>query len=104
MLSALKKGDRVVTVGGVHGTIQTVKDGSVLLKVDDNVKIEFSRSAISSVISVAKEAKDEKPAPQIEGRKKGGAKKRDEAAKDAGAADADGAVADTEGAEAESGD
>ncbi|MDR0383192.1 MAG: preprotein translocase subunit YajC [Spirochaetaceae bacterium] len=59
MLSALKKGDKVVTIGGVHGTISSVKENSVLVKVDDNVKIEFSRSAIASVSSLAKEEKPE---------------------------------------------
>ncbi|MDR0642571.1 MAG: preprotein translocase subunit YajC [Treponema sp.] len=55
MLSALKKGDRVVTIGGIHGVIQTVREHSVILKVDDNVKLEFNRSAISNV-----EAREEK--------------------------------------------
>jgi len=60
MLSALKKGDKVVTIGGVHGTIQSVREQSVVLKVDDNTKIEFNRSAISSIVSAAKEDKEEK--------------------------------------------
>jgi preprotein translocase subunit YajC len=55
MLSALKKGDKVVTIGGIHGTVQNVKESTVLLKVDDNVKIEFLRSAVSSVVTVSKE-------------------------------------------------
>ncbi|MDR2192861.1 MAG: preprotein translocase subunit YajC [Treponema sp.] len=59
MLSALKKGDRVVTIGGIHGTIQKVKDGSVVVRVDENTKMEFSRSAISSVEAAAKEADDD---------------------------------------------
>jgi len=58
MLAALKKGDRVVTIGGIHGTIQNVKEQSVVVKVDDSTKIEFSRSAISSVEAAAKESKD----------------------------------------------
>jgi preprotein translocase subunit YajC len=63
MLEALKKGDKVVTIGGIHGTISSVKEKSVLLKVDDNVKIEFARSAIASVTDVAKEeSADEKSA------------------------------------------
>ncbi|MDR1257611.1 MAG: preprotein translocase subunit YajC [Spirochaetaceae bacterium] len=66
MLSALKKGDKVVTVGGVHGTIASVKENSVLVKVDDNVKIEFSRSAIASISVVARE---EKPEAQVEDKK-----------------------------------
>jgi len=59
MLSALKKGDKIVTIGGIHGTVQSVKESTVLIKVDDNVKIEFLRSAVSSVITVSKDDKIE---------------------------------------------
>jgi len=59
MLSALKKGDRVVTIGGIHGTIQNVKEQSVIVKVDENTKIEFSRSAVSGIEAAAKEDKIE---------------------------------------------
>ena len=51
MLAAMKKGDKVVTIGGIHGTIVTVKDKTVVIKVDDSARIEFSKEAISSVIS-----------------------------------------------------
>ena len=61
MLAAIKKGDKVVTAGGIHGTILSVKDQVVVLKVDDNVKLEFSKSAISNVLEQQKEpAKIEK--------------------------------------------
>jgi preprotein translocase subunit YajC len=53
MLSALKKGDRVVTIGGIHGVIQTVKESTVVVKVDDDTKLEFSRSAVSTVVADA---------------------------------------------------
>ena len=59
MIAALKKGDKVVTIGGLHGTIQSVKETTVIIKADDNVKLEFLRSAISSVVSQAA-AKEEK--------------------------------------------
>lgn len=50
MLNALKKGDKVVTIGGIHGVVTSVKeDKTVVLKVDENCKMEFNRSAISSV-------------------------------------------------------
>ena len=60
MLSALKKGDKIVTIGGLYGTIHLVKDTTVVIKVDDNVKLEFLRSAISSVTqpSASKEVED----------------------------------------------
>ncbi|MDR0448414.1 MAG: preprotein translocase subunit YajC [Treponema sp.] len=49
MLEDLKKGDKVVTIGGVHGVIQNVRETTIILKVDENCKLEFSRSAIASV-------------------------------------------------------
>ncbi|MCL1813170.1 MAG: preprotein translocase subunit YajC [Treponema sp.] len=49
MLADLRKGDRVVTIGGVHGVVQSVRENSVILKVDENCKIEFTRSAIASM-------------------------------------------------------
>ena len=49
MLDELKKGDRVVTIGGIHGVIQNVREKSVIVKVDENCKLEFVRSAIASV-------------------------------------------------------
>ena len=50
MLENIRKGDRVVTIGGMHGTIDSVKENEVVLKVDDNVKLKFQKSAISSVV------------------------------------------------------
>lgn len=67
MLSSLKKGDRVVTIGGVRGTIFSLKDDTVVLKVDDNTKIQFSRSAVSSVVDrkgAGSSAKEDAPAEQ----------------------------------------
>ena len=50
MMSALKTGDRVVTNAGIHGLISNVKDGTVIVKVADNVKIEMEKSAITTVL------------------------------------------------------
>jgi len=60
MLAALKKGDRVVTIGGIHGVIQTLKESTVIVRIDDNTKVEFNRSAISSVSVQAREEKEDK--------------------------------------------
>jgi preprotein translocase subunit YajC len=67
MIEAVKKGDKVVTAGGVHATVYTVKEKTVILKVDENVKMEFSKSAIASVEpkgedKVEAETTSEKPA------------------------------------------
>jgi preprotein translocase subunit YajC len=71
MLDAMKKGDKVVTIGGIHGTVSQVKEKTVIVKVDDGTKLEFNRSAIATVnnaegISVKKESKKEKAAESIE--------------------------------------
>ncbi len=49
MLSSLKKGDRVVTNGGIYGTIQGVEADVVYLKIAENVKIKVGRNAIASI-------------------------------------------------------
>ena len=49
MLTVLKKGDRVVTSGGLHGTVVGLNEQTVVLKVADQVKLEFDRSAIGRV-------------------------------------------------------
>ena len=50
MLAEIKKGDKVVTIGGIRGTVQAVRDETVVIKVDDAMKLEFSKSAVSSVL------------------------------------------------------
>ena len=51
-ISSLKTGDRVVTTGGIYGTVANVKDGStLLLKIADNVKIEIDKSAVANVVN-----------------------------------------------------
>ena len=42
----LKKGDKVVTVGGIFGTVEELKDDSVLLKVDKEVKLRVAKSSV----------------------------------------------------------
>ena len=85
MLKSLKKGDRVVTIGGIHGTIQSIKDDTVVLKIDGNTKLTFSRSAISSVVEQSRPAK--KSAPEPEEQEDESAEATDEAANDSADAD-----------------
>lgn len=44
--SELKKGDKVVTAGGIYGTVKDVKDGYVSLEVDNNVSIKVDKGMI----------------------------------------------------------
>ena len=57
MLDALKKGDKVVTSGGIHGTVAGLDEKTALVQIADNVKIKVDRGSITSV---AREAEPEK--------------------------------------------
>ena len=51
MISALKKGDRVVTTGGMFGIVDSFKEGDIIvLKISGNTKVEFTKSAIQNKI------------------------------------------------------
>ena len=49
MVNTLKKGDEVVTTGGMIGTIATIKDDTVILNVGDKTRLEFMKSHISQM-------------------------------------------------------
>jgi preprotein translocase subunit YajC len=50
MLSSIKTGDRVTTAGGIRGTIMSIKDDSIIIRVaPDNLKMEVAKTAIASV-------------------------------------------------------
>lgn len=57
MIAAVKKGDKVITIGGIHGEVTSTKETTVIVKVDENCKLEFNRSAIATVVLDEKEAK-----------------------------------------------
>jgi preprotein translocase subunit YajC len=57
LIKMLKAGDRVVTNGGIHGTITAVKENTVLLRVADNVKIEINRGNIAEISEETKKDK-----------------------------------------------
>ena len=51
LLSRVTKGDKIITMGGIHGTVVGVKDITVIIKIADNVKVELNRAAISKIVS-----------------------------------------------------
>jgi len=50
-IAALKKNDQIVTAGGIHGTVVNVKDTTLIVRVDDNVKLEIDKEAFSSLLN-----------------------------------------------------
>lgn len=63
LLSRVKKNDRVVTGGGIHGLVTSVRENEVILRVDDakDVKLKVDRSAIVAVLEVSHEDDTEEP-------------------------------------------
>jgi len=55
MLEALKKGDRVLTNGGIYGTIVGLREGDVELKIAENTKVLVARSAVSRLVTSSAE-------------------------------------------------
>src|SRR5436189_6079381 len=55
MLSAVKKGDRVLTASGLYGTIAGVKDDVLVVQIADNVKVEMVKSAVTGVVAQGSE-------------------------------------------------
>jgi preprotein translocase subunit YajC len=49
MISSLKNGDKVITNGGIYGTVAGLKEHTLILKVADTVKIEVAKNAIASL-------------------------------------------------------
>jgi preprotein translocase subunit YajC len=51
MLAALKRGDRVLTAGGIFGTVWDVKEDLVVLKLSEELKVEVTKSAVQAVVN-----------------------------------------------------
>lgn len=60
MLANLKKGDKVVTIGGMHGKIVELTDDTAVLLVNDATRLTFNRGAIDNVVSSAAATEEEK--------------------------------------------
>lgn len=64
MLENIKKNDRVVTAGGLHGIVNVVKNETVILTVADNVHMKFNKSAIQSVLKKSSPEADDSSSPE----------------------------------------
>jgi preprotein translocase subunit YajC len=57
MIESVEKGDKVTTIGGLRGTVDSVKEGIVSIRVHNDVKLEFNKSALSEVVKDKKNQK-----------------------------------------------
>ena len=51
MLDAMKKGDKVITSSGIHGTITDIQDNVITVQIAENTQVKFEKIAISSVVN-----------------------------------------------------
>jgi preprotein translocase subunit YajC len=50
MQAALQRGDKVVTIGGLHGTVDSINEGTVIIKSPDGSRLTFDRRSVSQVV------------------------------------------------------
>lgn len=53
MQESLKRGDKVITIGGIHGTVDAVDESSVFLKVAEGFTLQFDRQAVGRVVDAS---------------------------------------------------
>lgn len=58
MLNQIKKGDKITTIGGLHGTVVELTDDIVVIRVNDTTKMTFERSAVNAIVSEAPSASE----------------------------------------------
>ncbi|MFJ3386494.1 MULTISPECIES: preprotein translocase subunit YajC [Lysinibacillus] len=51
MQTNLQRGDKVITIGGLHGEIDSIEDTTITLKIADNVRVKFDRQAIGRIVN-----------------------------------------------------
>jgi len=69
MLNSLKRGDKVITIGGLHGTIVDLNEKRVTLKVNDQSRLVFERTAINQVINKDEKSKENQDKKEKEKKK-----------------------------------
>lgn len=57
LLEGVKKGDKIITSGGIHGLVEGVEDDSVLVKIADNVKVKMDKGAIGTIVGLTDQVK-----------------------------------------------
>jgi preprotein translocase subunit YajC len=60
MITNLRKGDRVITSGGIHGTITSLDDSSATVEIADKVRVKVTRGSIAAVTSQSAPADNQK--------------------------------------------
>ena len=60
LLESVRKGDKIVTTGGMHGLVEGVEDKILLVKIDDNVKVKIDKSAVAVIMGITDRTPEKK--------------------------------------------
>jgi preprotein translocase subunit YajC len=60
LLESVRKGDKIVTTGGMHGLVEGVEDKVLLVKIDDNVKVKIDKSAVAVIMGITDRVPEKK--------------------------------------------
>jgi preprotein translocase subunit YajC len=60
LLESIKKGDKIITAGGLHGTVEGLDDKTLLVKVSDNVKLKIERTAVTTIVGLTDQEPEKK--------------------------------------------
>lgn len=60
LLESVRKGDKIVTTGGMHGLVEGVEDKILLIKIDDNVKVKIDKSAVAVIMGITDRVPEKK--------------------------------------------
>jgi preprotein translocase subunit YajC len=52
LLEGVQKGDKIITAGGLHGTVEGLEDKVVLIKIADNVKVKIEKTGIATIVGL----------------------------------------------------
>jgi len=52
LLAGVKKGDKIITAGGLHGLVEGLEDNTVLIKIADNVKVKIEKTGIATIVGL----------------------------------------------------
>ena len=50
MIESLQKGDKIITIGGIYGIVTHIGENTVIIKVDENTKLEINKNAIAGIV------------------------------------------------------
>lgn len=65
--AGLKKGDKVVTIGGIHGSVNAVSEKTVSLKIAENTFVKYDKTAIATVTPSGSKSDEDETADQAKG-------------------------------------